>query len=363
MLNLFQHLFIRCKDVKRQRCEVVIKNKFCCNFTKIAINENSPCPPVLCSSDLTHPFTSPPLKGGEKESSPHPSPIGEGVKCVECTPHPVLRTTFSHTGEKVEIRSSRFTLHPSLKKRAAFTLAEGATHVAYSHNIPRAAFTLAEVLITLGIIGVVAAITIPTLITNHKKKVLPVRLQKFYSTFNNALQMSQVYNGDMLSWELPTREDDEANYQYYNKYILSYMKGIRKCAPNDTKCNYTLDSNIDAENGKNYTRFIFSDGSCFGILTGWTNESNARIHGWFDYNCNGNPNKAGKDEFSFYLNFSNMSKLYTPFQYTYYYASGKKLSDMDREEVKELCKSEPQNCGALIQFDGWVVADDYPNKL
>ena len=82
MLNLFQHLFIRCKDVKRQRCEAVIKNKFCCNFTKIAINENSPCPPVFCSSDLTHPFTSPPLKGGEKESSPLPSPIGEGATHV-----------------------------------------------------------------------------------------------------------------------------------------------------------------------------------------------------------------------------------------------------------------------------------------
>ncbi len=34
------------------------------------------------------------------------------------------------------------------------------------------AFTLAEVLITLGIVGVVAAITMPTLIANHRKKVL-----------------------------------------------------------------------------------------------------------------------------------------------------------------------------------------------
>ena len=32
------------------------------------------------------------------------------------------------------------------------------------------AFTLAEILITLGIIGVVAAMTIPTLITNYQKK-------------------------------------------------------------------------------------------------------------------------------------------------------------------------------------------------
>ena len=38
------------------------------------------------------------------------------------------------------------------------------------YNIRRAAFTLAEVLITLGIIGVVAAMTIPTLITSYKEK-------------------------------------------------------------------------------------------------------------------------------------------------------------------------------------------------
>ena len=47
-------------------------------------------------------------------------------------------------------------------KKAAFTLAEGATHVDMSDNIRRVAFTLAEVLITLAIIGVVAAMTIPT---------------------------------------------------------------------------------------------------------------------------------------------------------------------------------------------------------
>lgn len=46
------------------------------------------------------------------------------------------------------------------------------------------AFTLAEVLITLGIIGVVAALTIPVLTQNYKKRVVETRLQKFYSTIN-----------------------------------------------------------------------------------------------------------------------------------------------------------------------------------
>ena len=48
----------------------------------------------------------------------------------------------------------------------------------------KAAFTLAEVLITLGVIGIVAAMTLPTLIANYQKKVVETRLISFYSKIN-----------------------------------------------------------------------------------------------------------------------------------------------------------------------------------
>lgn len=44
-------------------------------------------------------------------------------------------------------------------------------------------FTLAEVLITLGIIGIVAALAMPSLIQNHRKQVIETRLAKFASTY------------------------------------------------------------------------------------------------------------------------------------------------------------------------------------
>ena len=66
-------------------------------------------------------------------------------------------------------------VHLFLRYLAAFTLAEGATHVAHWNNFRKIAFTLAEVLITLGIIGVVAALTLPTLIENHNKRVVETR--------------------------------------------------------------------------------------------------------------------------------------------------------------------------------------------
>lgn len=52
----------------------------------------------------------------------------------------------------------------------------------------KSGFTLAEVLITLGIIGVVAVLTLPMLISNHQKRVTETQLKKFYSTWSQAFQ-------------------------------------------------------------------------------------------------------------------------------------------------------------------------------
>lgn len=51
------------------------------------------------------------------------------------------------------------------------------------------AFTLAEVLITLGIIGIVAAMTIPTLIANYQKAQYVTALKKAYSEISEALKL------------------------------------------------------------------------------------------------------------------------------------------------------------------------------
>ena len=64
------------------------------------------------------------------------------------------------------------------------------------------AFTLAEVLITIGIIGIIAALTIPNLMGLYRKKVVETRLKKFYSAINQAILLSENVNGDKKSWIL-----------------------------------------------------------------------------------------------------------------------------------------------------------------
>ncbi|MBR6098851.1 type II secretion system protein [bacterium] len=62
-------------------------------------------------------------------------------------------------------------------------------------GLRKAAFTLAEVLITLGIIGVVAALTLPTLISNYQKKVYVTQLKKSYAVMSNGFKLMMGHDG------------------------------------------------------------------------------------------------------------------------------------------------------------------------
>ena len=90
-------------------------------------------------------------------------------------------------------------------------------------------FTLAEVLITLGIIGVVAAMTIPTLITNYQKQDNVVRLKKAISVLNNGVKLMMadegVYNYSGLGFNscpgigVINAADRECINNYFSKYF------------------------------------------------------------------------------------------------------------------------------------------------
>ena len=96
----------------------------------------------------------------------------------------------------------------------------------------RAGFTLAEVLITLGIIGVVAALTIPNVTSHYRKKVAETRLAKFYTVMNQAVQLSEKDNGPKEYWEHLGVKDEEENTEkgsiappvWFDKYLKPYLK-------------------------------------------------------------------------------------------------------------------------------------------
>ena len=98
------------------------------------------------------------------------------------------------------------------------------------------AFTLAEVLITLGIIGIVAAMTMPTLIQNYKKQEYGAKLKKFNSVMEQAILSSKQDNGEVGEWNKASGDikDDEGNVDYtanaaaiksfVDVYLLPYIQ-------------------------------------------------------------------------------------------------------------------------------------------
>lgn len=63
------------------------------------------------------------------------------------------------------------------------------------------AFTLAETLIVMGIIGVVAALTIPNLNSSTADKEKVAKLKKVYSNLNDAIGRSEAVYGNMSEWQ------------------------------------------------------------------------------------------------------------------------------------------------------------------
>lgn len=83
-------------------------------------------------------------------------------------------------------------------------------------------FTLAEVLITLGIIGVVAAMTIPNLINNYKAKRLHSQFLKSYSTIQQVMKMFE-------SEDLSTDPKDYPSSTEYSKTFAKFLQAPLDC--------------------------------------------------------------------------------------------------------------------------------------
>lgn len=89
------------------------------------------------------------------------------------------------------------------------------------------AFTLAEVLITLGIIGVVAALTIPTLMANYKKSVAKNQFKKTYSTLTNAFNQTVQDLGESVNCSNQSYTS-EACKELWNEFVKN-LNVVKYC--------------------------------------------------------------------------------------------------------------------------------------
>jgi len=160
------------------------------------------------------------------------------------------------------------------------------------------AFTLSEVLVTLAIIGVIAAITIPTLLQNMNEAQLKTRWKKAYSVASQAWKSVVAENpntytgrgGWSCTWPTGETKDYEVGNDGRTSAFKDKMSIIKSCI-NQTGCWASSFENFTGGQFNTYS-WVTSDGMC------WANPFfSDPTHIAVDTNCEKGPNKWGQDMF------------------------------------------------------------------
>ncbi|MCD7878474.1 MAG: type II secretion system GspH family protein [Candidatus Gastranaerophilales bacterium] len=156
---------------------------------------------------------------------------------------------------------------------------------------------MAEVLITLVIIGIIAAVTVPTLMANYRKKETSAKLKKFYSNLSQAVRLSQIENQRFIKDGLSTcNGSDLPSCDWWKESIGKYLPLTK------TNALYTYSYNCNSGGcGQPYTRnnvYSLNDGSA---ITWMGSVGQGSIYILYDINGYKSPNIYNKDIFRFNL--------------------------------------------------------------
>ena len=165
-------------------------------------------------------------------------------------------------------------------------------------------FTLAEVLIVIGIIGVVAALTLPNLNHATGDKETVTRVKKLYSTLTEAFDRAQVIYGPFDTWFNDLGDEDRAEKsERFAKRVTEFMKISKDCGTNEG-CYPTEIKGFDGNDNsgyKGYFNYALLDGSGLSfddVGVRDTGDTVSRIY--IDVNgSNKGQNRTGYDVFKF----------------------------------------------------------------
>ena len=255
--------------------------------------------------------------------------------------------------------------HNSQARRFALSTKFGMTSRLWQSS--KAAFTLAEVLITLGIIGIVAAMTLPTLIQKYKKHEVETRLKQSYSILGNIVNRAQADYGDIHGWDWSLDLDD-----FCDLYIMPYVQKTMHKDYNNKSTNPIVSSEykLSLNNGTSWTLTRFYVPRTHYIYY---------IQVTVDINGNKKPNAQGKDQFNFYvfpekmdiyntgdgdaaLNVPNAGVYYDGYGIIKKYGRNKIFNSIYRG-CGGATYHDGEYCIALIVENNWKIPDDYPYKF
>lgn len=223
------------------------------------------------------------------------------------------------------------------------------------------AFTIAEVLITIGIIGLIAALTIPGVMDKYHQKALETGMARFYSVMNQAFYLSTLENGEEKYWD----DYGDDSCAFFKRYLADYLKTTGyECG----YYNYTADKRVYKVNDDRFVGIYFPSGDMAVFSYGrifvyilkakkyYKNYSALFSGGTYD-----EKDAYGRELFVFETakmrataaNITNIRGI-IPFDNLPIYSD---------EEILQRCKTYPSRCSALIARNGWKVPKNYPYKI
>lgn len=221
--------------------------------------------------------------------------------------------------------------------------------------IKKHAFSLAEVLITLGIIGIVAALTIPTLVLGYKKRIVTTRMLKFYSSMKQATTIAAQ---EGVFTDMPAEIDSTADeiFDWFNKYFSKYLKIQSLEKISDGIIGSLADGSgfIIIYNG--HTVFCPEYKKCEEALENANNSGFTLFVSKLD----------GKNTFSFSI--SKTQGIFKTYDVCWGGTREDAISNANpscdyAQKYQYGCADLHKLCSKLIEIDGWKIADDYPVKF
>lgn len=182
-------------------------------------------------------------------------------------------------------------------------------------GLKKLAFTLAEIIIVLGIVGIIAELTIPGLVQSSQEAQLVAGLLKFHSTLQQSIEQwkndSQCYS-DSYSCLLAQGADNDTYAEYtsfFENTIAKNMKIIKKRYVGDPAADWlpactkdyagtctaaTITGEVSNNSTGTQAYYLLADGTTFGIYT----DAGTTYYEFFvDVNGKKGPNRIGKDTY------------------------------------------------------------------
>lgn len=224
------------------------------------------------------------------------------------------------------------------------------------------AFTLAEVLIALVVIGIIAALTVPTLMNKTKQEQFISECKKLYSTFTQAFDLAVADYGPMNSWEITGETEPAATEFFVKRYILPYIIKAKDCGiSTENTCTFKYRYYNDPNHfqfGNDWYKIVLNDGSTaifhFYFSGDW-HWVNVKV----DVNGDKKPNVFGKDIFNFVYWVKRGDNKESKFEA---YGVDWSREALATSEGTNACnkRSSCELCAALLMKDSWEMKDDYP---